>query len=51
MHDWLYHSKQFSRKTADRIFLEAMTVLKIHPVKRFIFYCAVRLFGWTRWKK
>jgi len=49
VHDWLYHSKQFDRKTADKIFLEAMTVLNIHPIKRYIFYWAVRLFGGLRW--
>ena len=51
VHDWLYSCKIYDRKTADKIFLEAMKVLGIHPIKRYIFYWAVRLFGWTRWKK
>jgi len=49
VHDWLYESKIFSRKISDKIFLEAMTVLNIHPFKRFLFYYAVRIFGGLRW--
>jgi len=51
VHDWLYNSRIYDRKTADKIFLEAMTVLNIHPIKRHIFYFAVRLFGWIRWRR
>jgi len=51
IHDWLYHTRQFDRKTADKIFLEAMAVLKIHPIKRYTFYYTVRIFGWIRWRK
>lgn len=51
VHDWLYNCKIYDRKTADKIFLEAMAILGIHPIKRYIFYYAVRLFGWIRWKK
>ena len=46
IHDWLYHSKQFDRKLADRIFFEAMEVLGIAKWKRYLFYYIVRIFGW-----
>lgn len=49
VHDWLYHSKQFDRKTADRIFLEGMEVLGISKLKRYLFFWAVRIFGGFRW--
>jgi len=51
VHDWLYHTKEVDRKTADRIFLEALLVLEIPRWKAYFFYWAVRLFGWTHWKK
>jgi len=50
VHDWLYHTKLFDRKTADKIFLEAMEVLGIPKWKRYLFYWMVRLFGWWRWR-
>ena len=51
VHDWLYHTKEVDRKTADQIFLEALLVLGIPRWKAYLFYAAVRLFGWTHWKK
>ena len=51
IHDYLYYTAIFDRKTADKIFLEAMEVLNIHPVKRYIFYLSVRIFGILAWKK
>lgn len=51
LHDFLYHTQQYSRKRSDEIFLEAMAVLKVWWVRRRIIYMAVRLFGWIPWKK
>ncbi|RUM58267.1 MAG: hypothetical protein DSY59_04290 [Persephonella sp.] len=51
VHDWLYYSQQFDRKTSDRIFLEAMEVVGISLWKRYLFYLVVRIFGWIRWKR
>ena len=51
VHDWLYNTKMFDRKTSDKIFLEAMFVLGINKFKAYIFYYAVRLFGWIRWRR
>ena len=45
LHDHLYRSKSVSRKHADDIFLEAMVVLGVSPIKRRLMYYAVRTFG------
>ena len=50
IHDYLYSTRRFSRKRSDRIFLEAMKVLKIGTIKRKMMYYAVRLFGRPAWK-
>ena len=50
IHDWLYKSKQISRKMSDLIFLEAMEVLEVNLVERYSMYYAVRLFGWIIWR-
>lgn len=50
IHDYLYRSKMFDRKTSDRIFLEGMKVLGIGK-RRYLFYWAVRLFGWLYWRR
>jgi len=44
IHDWLYE-KQAGKEYADRVFLEAMTVLNVPRWKREILYRAVVLFG------
>jgi hypothetical protein len=51
VHDWLYHTKQFDRKTADKIFLELMLALGINKYKAYIFYYMVRMFGWLYWRR
>lgn len=45
LHDWLYETGERSRREADAILLEAMTVLEVAPWKRRLIYLAVRLFG------
>lgn len=49
IHDWLYWEQSIDRREADLIFLEAMEVMKVGPVTRFVIYKAVRLFGWYAW--
>jgi hypothetical protein len=51
VHDWLYNTKQFDRKTTDKIFLELMLTLGINEFKAYLFYFIVRAFGWTHWRK
>ena len=45
IHDWLYRTHECSRKQADEIFYEAMTVLGVAWWKRATMYRAVRWFG------
>ena len=51
LHDYLYTKHLLSRKTSDRIFLEAMTVLKVSWLKRTLMFRAVRIFGRGPWKR
>lgn len=51
VHDFLYHTKQFDRKTSDKIFLELQIALGINKYKAYTFYLTVRLFGWLYWRK
>jgi hypothetical protein len=51
VHDWLYHTKQFDRKTTDKIFLELQLVLGINKYKAYLFYFMVRAIGWLYWRK
>lgn len=60
LHDYIYKyhgfvsSDQFisyTRKEADRIFLQAMKVLGVGRIKRGIMYNAVRWFGAKAWNK
>ena len=49
VHDWLCRRGEIERKTADRVFLEAMTVLQEKAWRRYTMYAAVRLYsGWLR---
>lgn len=45
LHDYLYATKERSRKKSDKIFLEAMMVLNVPAWKRYAMYYAVRLCG------
>jgi len=51
LHDYLYNQRLFRRKLCDKIFYEAMTVLKVPWWKRKLMYFAVRLFGESHYKK
>ena len=51
IHDYLYYSQFILRKTADKIFLEAMKYSGVNFVKRRIMYLAVRLAGWIPWNE
>lgn len=61
LHDYLYQHSGYllisdtgwlpvTRKEADDIFLEAMTVLNVARWRRFLMYWGVRAFGWLAWK-
>jgi len=51
IHDYCYSMAQYSRLRSDEIFLEAMEVLKVPHWKRKLMYHAVRLYGWSAWKR
>ena len=51
IHDFLYSNQPCSRKTADRLFLEGMKVLKVAWWKRRVMYRAVRVFGGVPWQR
>ncbi|EJI5073162.1 DUF1353 domain-containing protein [Salmonella enterica] len=45
IHDYLYDNALRTKREADRIFLDGMTVLGVPKWKRTVMYWAVRLFG------
>jgi len=49
IHDYCYWDQTYSRKTSDRIFLEAMGVLGVPAIQKNILYGVVRWFGWGAW--
>ena len=51
LHDFLYFTKLFSRKKSDLIFYQAMQVLGVPLLKRWLMHKSVRLFGWLAWNK
>jgi|SRR3990167_2545512 len=51
LHDFLYGKRLRPRKECDKIFLEAMKVLKVSWWKRRLMYRAVRIFGGLAWGK
>lgn len=51
LHDALYASEYFDRKTCDCIFLEAMASEGVPYTKRMAMFYAVRMFGSLVWKE
>lgn len=51
VHDYLYHTQQYTRSRSDRIFLEAMKTLKVFWLKRRAMWMAVRTCAWIVWNK
>ncbi|MGU6849168.1 DUF1353 domain-containing protein, partial [Salmonella enterica subsp. enterica serovar Sandiego] len=49
--DWMYDNALRTKKEADKIFLDGMTVLGVPKWKRVIMYWAVRWFGRGRYRK
>ncbi|EIU1806379.1 DUF1353 domain-containing protein [Salmonella enterica] len=49
IHDYMYDNALRSKKEADKIFLDGMTVLGVPKWKRTIMYYAVRIFGRGRY--
>lgn len=51
VHDFLYWTQPVTRKTADRVFLEAMKVTRVSAWRRRLMYWAVRLGARRPWNK
>lgn len=51
VHDWLYLTADFDRKTCDRVFLEACLADGVPRWKAQAMYTGVRLFGGGRYGK
>lgn len=51
VHDYLYQQAIGSKRYADEVFLEAMTVLGVPRWRRTVMYWAVRVFGRGNYKK
>ena len=51
LHDWLCEYKITSRKRADQLFFEAMTILGVSLIKRYTMYIGVRAYSIGTFKK
>ena len=51
IHDLLYSTEYFDRKTCDEIFLKLMEMYGVNCLKRYTMYWAVRAGGGFVWKK
>ncbi|ECK8872641.1 DUF1353 domain-containing protein [Salmonella enterica subsp. enterica serovar Louisiana] len=51
IHDYLYDNALRTKKEADRIFLDGMTILGVPEWKRIVMYLAVRIFGRGNYSK
>lgn len=52
LHDWLYFCPRgFTRKESDDIFYASLIDNSVHPAKAYLYYIAVRLFGWMHFNK
>ncbi len=59
LHDWLYVKDsnpeyghpEVDRKEADDIFYGLLKKNRVHPVRSWLMWLAVRSFGWLHWKK
>ena len=51
LHDIFYETELYSRASADNNFLFLMRNNGVSPLKRALFYIAVRLFGWIVWSR
>lgn len=51
VHDFLYAFNVGTRKWADEVFIEAMQVNGVRRTRRWLYYYAVRAFGWLPWMR
>ncbi len=46
VHDYLYQTGIFGRSLADDVFAEALTARNVRNPRRWLYWAAVRAFGW-----
>jgi hypothetical protein len=52
IHDFLYrYPSGRTRQQCDQVFLEAMTDMGVSPLRRMAMWLAVRLGGWSPWRR
>lgn len=51
LHDWMYKNQERSRLVSDATLLEAMEVLGVNLIQRWLVYRGVRIGGWVAWNK
>ena len=49
VHDFCYYNGLYTREISDKIYREALRVLKINPIQIWLMYIFVRLCGWLPW--
>lgn len=49
VHDQRYRYRRMSRKAADREFLAGLKARGAGPIRRYLFYVAVRIAWWKAW--
>ncbi|MBL0320312.1 MAG: DUF1353 domain-containing protein [Alphaproteobacteria bacterium] len=49
LHDYLYMTQERSRLVSDAILLEALEILGVNWLQRFLIYNGVRVGGWLPW--
>jgi hypothetical protein len=49
VHDYCYAEGFYSKRRCDEIFLEAMTVLGVNVIKKYVMYYIVLTIGWYSW--
>ncbi len=51
VHDWLYYAAITTRKVADDVLFEAMTVMELSWWQKYPIWWGVRTGGWYAWNK
>lgn len=50
IHDWLYTTRDGTRRQADRVFYEAMIDSGVPYLRAMVLWFAVRIGGWWTWR-
>lgn len=50
LHDYLYTTQPYTRLKSDQILLEALGVLGVNSIKKWLIFSGVRVGGWYAWE-